>query len=61
MVNLQLDLYIHKRLFKSGFLSDVVVVSALVDMYVKCGSVEKAHKLFDKMHDAGNIFSHGIR
>jgi len=28
-----------------------MVVNALVDMYVKCGSVEKARKFFDNMHD----------
>jgi len=27
-----------------------MVVKALIYMYVKCGSIEKACKLFDKMH-----------
>ncbi|KAH9297551.1 hypothetical protein KI387_029233, partial [Taxus chinensis] len=40
---------IHQSVIESGFLSDVVVVSALVDMYAKCGSIQKARKLFDKM------------
>ncbi|KAH9293624.1 hypothetical protein KI387_041171, partial [Taxus chinensis] len=40
---------IHQCIIKSGFLSDVVVASALVDMYAKCGSMWKAHELFDKM------------
>lgn len=44
--------YIHQRIFKSGFLLDVVVVSTLIDMYGKCESIEKAHKIFDKIHDA---------
>ena len=31
-------------------MSDVVVVTALIDMYAKYGSIDKAHELFDKMH-----------
>ncbi|XP_057838735.2 pentatricopeptide repeat-containing protein At3g12770 [Cryptomeria japonica] len=40
---------IHHTIIGSGLLSDVVVVSALVDMYAKCGSIQKARELFDKM------------
>ncbi|GLJ53327.1 hypothetical protein SUGI_1137120 [Cryptomeria japonica] len=40
---------IHQYIIKSGFLSDVVVVNALIDMYAKCGSIHKARALFDKM------------
>ncbi|XP_057870779.1 putative pentatricopeptide repeat-containing protein At1g68930 isoform X2 [Cryptomeria japonica] len=40
---------IHQSIIESGFLSDVVVVSALVDMYAKCGRIHKARELFDKM------------
>ncbi|KAH9323326.1 hypothetical protein KI387_017965 [Taxus chinensis] len=40
---------IHQRIIDSGFLSDVVVSNALIDMYAKCGSIHKAHELFDKM------------
>ncbi|KAH9310398.1 hypothetical protein KI387_025433 [Taxus chinensis] len=42
---------IHKSIIESGFLSDYVVASALVDMYVKCGSIQKARDLFDKMSE----------
>ncbi|XP_059067682.1 pentatricopeptide repeat-containing protein At3g29230 [Cryptomeria japonica] len=40
---------IHQSIIEGGFPSDVVVTSALVDMYVKCGSINKARQLFDKM------------
>eukprot|EP01018_Ginkgo_biloba_P021808 Gb_31465 [translate_table: standard] len=40
---------VHEDIIRSGFQSDVFVASALVDMYVKCGSIENARKLFDKM------------
>ena len=40
---------IHQSIVENGFLSDIVVASALVDMYAKCGSVSKARDLFDKM------------
>ncbi|XP_057815490.1 pentatricopeptide repeat-containing protein At2g13600 [Cryptomeria japonica] len=40
---------IHEDIIERGLLSDVVVVTALIDMYAKCESVEKAQVLFDKM------------
>ncbi|XP_057873047.2 pentatricopeptide repeat-containing protein At1g11290, chloroplastic-like [Cryptomeria japonica] len=40
---------IHKRMTDRGILSDVVVATALVDMYAKCGRINKARELFDKM------------
>ncbi|KAH9310400.1 hypothetical protein KI387_025435, partial [Taxus chinensis] len=40
---------IHKSIIESGFMSDVVVASSLVDMYAKCGSIQKAHEVFDKI------------
>eukprot|EP01018_Ginkgo_biloba_P020180 Gb_23075 [translate_table: standard] len=40
---------IHQDIISSGFQSNVFVGSALVDMYVKCGSVENARKFFDEM------------
>ncbi|XP_057826496.2 pentatricopeptide repeat-containing protein At2g13600 [Cryptomeria japonica] len=47
---LEQGIEIHQSTIESGFLSDVVVVSALVDMYAKCGSIQKARKLFDNMN-----------
>ncbi|KAH9288085.1 hypothetical protein KI387_032202, partial [Taxus chinensis] len=46
---LQQGMDIHQSIVENGLLSDVVVVSALVDMYAKCGRTQKAHQLFDKM------------
>eukprot|EP01018_Ginkgo_biloba_P027696 Gb_25126 [translate_table: standard] len=40
---------VHEVIIRSGFLSDVFVGSALVDMYIKCGSIENACKTFHKM------------
>ncbi|XP_057852302.2 pentatricopeptide repeat-containing protein At4g13650-like isoform X2 [Cryptomeria japonica] len=40
---------IHQNVTEQGFLSDVVIASALVDMYAKCGSIDKAFELFDRM------------
>eukprot|EP01018_Ginkgo_biloba_P002733 Gb_33136 [translate_table: standard] len=40
---------IHEQIIRSGFQSDVFVGNALVDMYAKCGSIENARKLFDRM------------
>eukprot|EP01018_Ginkgo_biloba_P019015 Gb_21714 [translate_table: standard] len=40
---------VHENIIKSGFDSDIFVGNALVDMYAKCGSIENAWKMFDKM------------
>ena len=40
---------IHIEIIRGGFQSNVYVGNALVDRYAKCGSMEDAHDLFDKM------------
>ncbi|XP_024518017.1 pentatricopeptide repeat-containing protein At5g27110-like [Selaginella moellendorffii] len=40
---------LHSQAFKSGYDMDVSVANALVDMYVKCGSLADARKVFDGM------------
>lgn len=40
---------IHAHIIKMGFESDVYVGNALVDMYSKCGMIEDACEVFDKM------------
>eukprot|EP01018_Ginkgo_biloba_P006881 Gb_03548 [translate_table: standard] len=40
---------IHAYAIRSGFESNVYVCCALIDMYAKCGNIEVAHHVFDKM------------
>eukprot|EP01018_Ginkgo_biloba_P018849 Gb_21580 [translate_table: standard] len=42
---------IHSFVLRHGFESDVVVATALIDMYAKCGSIEIARQLFDKISE----------
>ncbi|XP_058069502.1 putative pentatricopeptide repeat-containing protein At5g52630 [Magnolia sinica] len=49
LVALEQGEQVHTQTIKMGFLSDVVVGSALVNMYNKCGSIEKASKAFVEM------------
>ncbi|CAK9236426.1 unnamed protein product [Sphagnum troendelagicum] len=40
---------VHQQIVKSGCESNIFVGSSLVDMYAKCGSMEEACKVFNKM------------
>jgi pentatricopeptide repeat protein len=40
---------VHKQLIQSGYKSNVFVCKSLVDMYAKCGSIEDAWRVFNKM------------
>lgn len=42
---------IHASVVLAGFILDVVVASALVNMYGKCGLVDDAFRIFSKMHE----------
>eukprot|EP01018_Ginkgo_biloba_P034625 Gb_37253 [translate_table: standard] len=44
---------VHEIIIKTGFQNNLFVDSALVDMYAKCGSIENAHAVFDKMTQQG--------
>eukprot|EP01018_Ginkgo_biloba_P034137 Gb_28030 [translate_table: standard] len=46
---LQQGKWIHNYISKSGFELDVALGTALIDMYTKCGKMEFARQLFDKM------------
>eukprot|EP01018_Ginkgo_biloba_P023741 Gb_23967 [translate_table: standard] len=49
LTDLQHGKEIHDYLIRNGFDSDIFVGSSLIDMYAKCGSVDIAFQLFDKM------------
>eukprot|EP01018_Ginkgo_biloba_P014495 Gb_16757 [translate_table: standard] len=47
---LERGLEVHEDIIRSGFLSDVCLGNALIDMYAKCGSIENARYVFDKVN-----------
>eukprot|EP01018_Ginkgo_biloba_P035775 Gb_37473 [translate_table: standard] len=46
---------VHGLVIKSDFKSNVVVGSALVDMYAKCGSIDDARQQFDQMPERNSV------
>jgi pentatricopeptide repeat protein len=46
---LEVGRHVHEQIIGSGCESDVFVRSSLVDMYAKCGSLEDAWRVFNKM------------
>ncbi|XP_020595031.1 pentatricopeptide repeat-containing protein ELI1, chloroplastic-like [Phalaenopsis equestris] len=48
---LDLGCWLHSYMKKNKILLDVVVLTALIDMYMKCGSLEVARRLFEKMNN----------
>lgn len=40
---------IHEQIIRSGFESNAFLTNAIIDMYVKCGSLEFARNVFDRM------------
>ncbi|KAJ7548198.1 hypothetical protein O6H91_07G002300 [Diphasiastrum complanatum] len=40
---------VHSQILLDGFVSNIFVASTLIDMYAKCGSINDARKVFDKM------------
>lgn len=51
MSSLRMGKEIHGYITRTGLDSDEVVWSSLSDMYGKCGSIEEARRIFDKMAD----------
>eukprot|EP00249_Psilotum_nudum_P000902 c13078_g1_i1 orf=2-313(+) len=49
LTSLQEGKAIHASVVNSEYESDIVVETALVNMYGKCGSVEDARNVFDKI------------
>jgi pentatricopeptide repeat protein len=48
---LVLGMEIHEHIIRNGLQEDVFAASALVDMYAKCGDIDKSRHLFDKMQE----------
>ncbi|KAJ7527749.1 hypothetical protein O6H91_16G069400 [Diphasiastrum complanatum] len=42
---------LHLKINKSGFQSDVIIMNTLIDMYAKCGCIEDARQVFNKMSE----------
>ena len=49
--DLRKGIQIHDHILKKGFLQkDIYIGSALVSLYAKCGSLKKAHEVFNELH-----------
>nr|XP_011466824.1 PREDICTED: pentatricopeptide repeat-containing protein At5g04780 [Fragaria vesca subsp. vesca] len=46
---------VHALLFKTGFRLNIYIVSSLIDMYSKCGSIEEAYTMFQDMEDRNTV------
>jgi len=42
---------IHNYIIRKGYEVDVFLGSALIDMYSKCGNIEYAQHVFDRMYE----------
>lgn len=51
LANLRCGKQVHAGMIRGGFESDLFVTNALTDMYTKCGKIEDARTMFDKMHE----------
>ncbi|KAK9676841.1 hypothetical protein RND81_11G105200 [Saponaria officinalis] len=45
--SLEMGKWIYNHICENGFELNVIVVNAIVDMYSKCGAIEKAHRFFE--------------
>ncbi|XP_047155318.1 pentatricopeptide repeat-containing protein At1g11290, chloroplastic-like [Vigna umbellata] len=49
--SLEMGKWIHSYIDKQGIKEDMILRTALVDMYAKCGDIDIAHRLFDAAMD----------
>ncbi|MCL7032533.1 hypothetical protein MKW94_000403 [Papaver nudicaule] len=49
LTRLEQGMQVHGRIIKSGFVSDILVGNALIDMYFKCGNLIEAKMIFETM------------
>ncbi|XP_057862106.2 pentatricopeptide repeat-containing protein At1g20230 [Cryptomeria japonica] len=54
--SLKYGLQIHGKIVRLGFRLSIGVMNAVIDMYAKCGRMQEARDLFDKMHEK-DVFS----
>jgi pentatricopeptide repeat protein len=47
---------VHEQIIESGWVSNVFVHNSLVNMYAKCGSLEDAWRVFNKMVSCDVVF-----
>lgn len=47
--------FVHEYIFSNNFSVDVILGTAMIDMYAKCGSVESAREVFDGMKEKNVI------
>ncbi|GAB4826955.1 hypothetical protein Ancab_033835 [Ancistrocladus abbreviatus] len=52
---LRLGLWVHSYVTNSGFKVNVVLGTALINMYARCGKVRRAREIFDQMRDKNVI------
>ena len=51
IASMEMGNQVHFYIMKTGYVLDVYVMDGLIDMYLKCGSLEIACELFDFMED----------
>lgn len=49
LADLKQVMNLHSYLVRSGFVSRIAVITGLIDIYSKCGSLDYAHKIFDEI------------
>ncbi|KAL2316668.1 hypothetical protein Fmac_030544 [Flemingia macrophylla] len=47
--------FVNEYIVRNGFSLDVILGTAMIDMYAKCGSVESAREVFDRMKEKNVI------
>ncbi|XP_039144246.1 LOW QUALITY PROTEIN: pentatricopeptide repeat-containing protein At2g29760, chloroplastic-like [Dioscorea cayenensis subsp. rotundata] len=53
--DLELGKWIHSYIEMNDIPKDLILINAILDMYVKCGSIEDAKQLFDKMTERDSV------
>eukprot|EP01018_Ginkgo_biloba_P019942 Gb_25604 [translate_table: standard] len=53
--NLEHGKQVHAHIISVGYESNVLIKNTLVDMYSKCGDIDAAHQMFDKMQERDEV------